>query len=518
MPGVLKTPKVASAGKRKSNATDKRPTKRVRSEEPESEAEEDLQTRIVRLGREIDESKKKYNNIPDIIKYLDVTQNHVNDALSAAVVLCRVFAKLRVVGDMTTTKQSSEVERARVQWLKETYLVYKRALLKLLSCSEIAPKAFELAMNTLKNEGMHATGGDSDYRFPDAFLHSLVATLLQDDVDDSLREEFGTNYAEEKNDIQYYTFIAIAKILKESPSGSISFDKTLDLLLTIESVVEKEDLEDEENFFITPPTRRNHALYSVSRHKGKSQEAWIALLAQPMDKTQRKRVLGLVAPSIAPWFIQPELLFDFLSDSYDVGRSTSLQALSGVFYLIQEKNLDYPSFYKKLYSLLNADLLHSRHRSPFFRLLDTFLASTHLPAVLVASFIKRLSRLLLCAPPAGVVIVVTWLYNILRKHPTCTFMIHREVRDPAKKHEIEQEGLLDPYDADEEDPMVTNAIQSSLWEVVALQSHYNPVVASIAKIISEQFTKQSYNIEDFLDHSYGSVSLYHFDNMTCDGC
>ncbi len=38
-----------------------------------------------------------------------------------------------------------------------------------------------------------------------------------------------------------------------------------------------------------------------------------------------------------------------------------------------------------------------------------------------------------------------------------------------------------------------------------LQSHYHPNVATIAKIISEQFTKQAYNLEDFLDHSYGSM-------------
>lgn len=199
---------------------------------------------------------------------------------------------------------------------------------------------------------------------------------------------------------------------------------------------------------------------------------------------------------------------DFLTDSYNSGGSTSLQALSGVFYLIQEKNLDYPDFYKKLYSLLDAGILHSKHRSRFFRLLDTFLASTHLPAVLVASFIKRLARLTLSAPPAGVVAVVPWIYNLLKKHPTCTFMIHREVRTKEAKETLEMEGMDDPFDSDEEDPMETNAIESSLWELVTLQTHYHPNVATLAKIISEQFTKHAYNLEDFLDHSYGSVGFH----------
>ncbi len=58
---------------------------------------------------------------------------------------------------------------------------------------------------------------------------------------------------------------------------------------------------------------------------------------------------------------------------------------------------------------------------------------------------------------------------------------------------------------EEPDPMETNAFDSSLWELYSLQSHYHPNVAALAKIISEQFTKQSYNLEDFLDHSYSTM-------------
>lgn len=201
--------------------------------------------------------------------------------------------------------------------------------------------------------------------------------------------------------------------------------------------------------------------------------------------------------TIEPWFNRPELLMDFLTDSYNVGGATSLLALSGLFYLIQEKNLDYPQFYPKLYSLLDADLLHSKHRSRFFRLMNTFLSSTHLPASLVASFIKRLSRLSLNAPPAAIVSVIPWVYNLFKLHPTCTFMLHREIPDA--------DGVDDPFDPSEPDPTLTNALESSLWELETLQSHYHPNVAAIARIISEQFTKQAYIVEDFLDHSYQSM-------------
>lgn len=281
-------------------------------------------------------------------------------------------------------------------------------------------------------------------------------------------------------------------------------DQAIGLLSAIESVPDTE--EELEDFYISASKKKSHAIHSLAAHKKHAQEAWLSLMRTEMAKERRKRILGLMTTSIAPWFIKPELLMDFLTDSYDTGGSISLLALSGVFYLIQERNLDYPSFYRKLYSLLDANILHSKHRSKFFRLLDTFLASTHLPAVLVASFIKRLSRLTLSAPPAGIVAVVPWIYNLLKRHPTCTFMIHREIREAGQREVLENEGMGDPFLADEPDPIMTNAIESSLWEIVMLQSHYHPNVATLAKIISEQFTKQAYNLEDFLDHSYGSVS------------
>ena len=200
---------------------------------------------------------------------------------------------------------------------------------------------------------------------------------------------------------------------------------------------------------------------------------------------------------------RPETLMDFLTDSYDVGGSTSLLALSGLFNLITTKNLDYPSFYPKLYSLIDADFLHSKHRSRFLRLLNTFLSSTRLPAALIASFIKRLSRRALFAPPAAIVAIVPYIYNLLKAHPTTTFMIHRPPRPPYT--ESTDNLGEDPFDMMETDPQKTPAIDSSLWELETLQSHYHPNVASLAGIISEQFTKQQYNIEDFLDHGYGSM-------------
>ncbi|TAQ83325.1 hypothetical protein B7494_g8349 [Chlorociboria aeruginascens] len=484
--------------KRKRVSSEKRSSKRARSES----SEEDAQAQILLLENEILESRKNYNNIATLIKILQTDDEGADQSIFTAVSLCRVFTRLMAMGDMSRDKKTSEKDVVVVQWLTERYSEYKTTLLLLLE-EDVTSSALTLCMRLMKSEGEHFRRGQ-DYIFPAVFLSDILQKLLKPECDESVRRGFSEMYVEEYDDVRYYTFDAIEKIIKNGQMKSTEiFDQAIQILTATESVPEsKEELED---FYIPAPKKKAHALFSLTQHKIRAQGAWLALMNMEMSKKQRKSVLTAMTKSIAPWFMKPEFLMDFLTDSYNAGGSTSLLALSGVFYLIQEKNLDYPSFYRKLYSLLDSEILYSKHRSRFFRLLDIFLASTHLPAVLVASFLKRLSRLSLNATPAGVVAVVPWIYNLLKKHPSCTFMIHRETKGAGAKEILENEGMDDPFNAHEQDPMETNAIDSCLWEIVMLQSHYHPNVATLAKIISEQFTKHAYNLEDFLDHSYGSM-------------
>ena len=85
-------------------------------------------------------------------------------------------------------------------------------------------------------------------------------------------------------------------------------------------------------------------------------------------------------------------------------------------------------------------------------------------------------------------------------------MIHR-ITTPTANEDINDSAPLgaDPYDMLEPDPMRTRALESSLWEMQTMTTHFHPNVATLAKILGEPFTKQLYNLEDFLDHSYGTV-------------
>lgn len=53
------------------------------------------------------------------------------------------------------------------------------------------------------------------------------------------------------------------------------------------------------------------------------------------------------------------------------------------------------------------------------------LSNSHLPAYLVAAFIKRLSRLALTAPPEALLMVIPFICNLFRRHPACRVLVHR---------------------------------------------------------------------------------------------
>ncbi|KAF9051298.1 CBF/Mak21 family-domain-containing protein [Panaeolus papilionaceus] len=246
----------------------------------------------------------------------------------------------------------------------------------------------------------------------------------------------------------------------------------------------------------------HQSLYSLNSHKAVFTRTWLMLLpclSVSADEETRKalatRALNLMHRSVLPHLTRPFLVMDWISSCVDMGGSVGLLALNALFVMIKGYNLDYPSFYTRLYAFLDRDVLHLKHRSRFFRLTELFLSSTHLPAALLASFIKRLSRLSLSAPPAAIVMVIPFTYNVLKRHPALMYMIHR----------VDVDGGNDPFLDTEPDPMNTQAIDSSLWELLSHSTHYHAPVSTMTKIFSEAFTKPNYGMEDFLDHTYNTL-------------
>lgn len=241
------------------------------------------------------------------------------------------------------------------------------------------------------------------------------------------------------------------------------------------------------------------AVHSVAAHTSAYTAAWEGVLAYPLEKGWERRVLaglhgerGILA-HMAP--SRRVIVADWLGNTVDRGGAHAMLAMNGLYVLMTAYNLDYPNFYTRLYGLLTPDMLHARYRARFFRLLEIFLSSPLLPAAIVASFIKRLARLALTAPPAGAVLVIPFTYNLFKKHPGTMPMLHR----------LDDGQNLDPYDAAEADPLKTKAIDGSVWELGAIRKHYLASIAVMAQVFEEQFTKPPFLLEDFLDHGYQTL-------------
>lgn len=156
-------------------------------------------------------------------------------------------------------------------------------------------------------------------------------------------------------------------------------------------------------------------------------------------------------------------------------------------------NREYPDFYKKLYSLLDPSIYHVKYRARFFHLADLFLSSSHLPAYLVAAFIKRLSRLALTAPPEALLMVIPFICNLFRRHPACKVLMHR----PNGPQDLSE----DPYIMEQEEPSESRALESSLWELQSLQNHYHPDVAQAAAILNQSLSEIEDDISGLLELS-----------------
>ena len=414
-------------------------------------------------------------------------------ALKIALSLCKKFPKRLGPLDQPSSQDNKPRQVPR---LGKLYTQYKNNLfLRLRS----AKPAVQIQFLRIAMTNLHLQCAASETNeWPSSDLKMLLETLIAAQNGEEVREIFVTEYVLVYRDLYYQTLMLLQDLMKQSTTSE-ELDNMGDILFGIQPPL-KSAAEPLPIFIDNLPSTKAASMTSKSILKAGERTFLVLLQSHTLSHDLRKELLKQSTSTILPWLSRPETLMDFFTDSYNFGGSTSLLALSGLFELMTKKNLDYPSFFPKLYSLLDGDLLHSKHRSRFLRLLKNFLSSSHLPATLVASFIKCLSRLCLYAPPAAIVAIIPLIYNLLKAHPAITFMIHRTQQLPA-------EDLIsgDVFSMSESDSQQTRAIDSSLWEIETLQSHAHPNVASVARIISEQFTKQRYNLEDFLDHSYASM-------------
>ncbi|MGH0140743.1 UNVERIFIED_CONTAM: hypothetical protein FKN15_072254 [Acipenser sinensis] len=337
---------------------------------------------------------------------------------------------------------------------------------------------------------------DEHYSFPRELLKSVVEHLLSLEKHMSLLISRFQEYLEFE-DIRYYVMASVnenvAKVMQKTKEALLPvYQKNVFALLSNINVPSKES--EMTNFQVKQEAKHEEwKAAKLKEHKRAFERMWLGFLKHKLPSSMYKKVLVILHDSILPHMSKPTLMIDFLTAAYDIGGAISLLALNGLFVLIHQHNLDYPDFYKKLYSLLEPSIFHVKYRARFFHLADLFLSSSHLPVYLVAAFAKRLSRLALTAPPQALLMVIPFICNLIRRHPSCRVLIHRPsaAEDPSE----------DPYIMEEEDPAKCCALESSLWELQSLQKHYHPNVAKAASVVNKPLCQQEVDINQLLEVS-----------------
>ncbi|XAR68096.1 hypothetical protein NMG60_11003106 [Bertholletia excelsa] len=265
----------------------------------------------------------------------------------------------------------------------------------------------------------------------------------------------------------------------------------------------------------------------VKKMKVKFTKAWLSFLRLPLPLDVYKEALVNLHQLVIPHLSNPILLCDFLTRSYDIGGVISVMALSSLYILMTQHGLEYPNFYEKLYALLMPSIFMAKHRAKFFELLDCCLKSPLLPAYLAAAFAKKLSRLSLAVPPSGALVIIALIHNLLRRHPSINCLVHRDndeepVRDDSRSRDtgedndsctstemLRKEPVTDHFNNEENNPLKTNAMRSSLWEIDTLRHHYCPPVSRFVLSLENDLTVRSKTaevaIKDFCSGSYATI-------------
>ncbi|ODV83981.1 hypothetical protein CANARDRAFT_213866 [[Candida] arabinofermentans NRRL YB-2248] len=492
---------------------------------------------IKSIHSKINESSKNYNNIVQLLKQYDliipIYNNCSNDqdvdlkSRFLSLTLYKIFSKLISSNKLKVSFGASNELKLVCKWLKAKYDDFKTQLFKIINIKSVDDEnddeneglyslkidSLDLLMKLLNLESQYFSPNENEPYFANLTYKKILINLLKTGelkqilkhdatINNYLLLEFQESYFNKYWDLKYFMFNELQDIINSLDNDTdkqllVSNVLTLLKSKSIYNITEIDEITSN-NYTSNPPLK---TISNITQFNSNFEKSILKLINLPLLSNQYKSILLILHKRIIPFFNNPTNLMDFLTDSYNIGFklndiSISILSLNGLWELINNYNLNYPEFFIKLYAILTPDLLHLNYKSRFLRLLDIFMTSTHLSSSIVASFIKKFSKLSLTAPPSGIVCIIPFIYNLMKRHPTCMLLIH-STSDP-----LNDANYIDPFNDLEHDPSLTNAINSSIWELQSQIQHYHPNVSSLAKIITQPFNKYNYNIEDFLDWNY----------------
>ncbi|XP_071672050.1 nucleolar complex protein 4 homolog isoform X2 [Patagioenas fasciata] len=348
-------------------------------------------------------------------------------------------------------------------WMRHRYNECVESLAELLGHDAFPVKEMALCtlMKFVELEAKHPLikpEWKGSLTFPRKLLKVVVDGLLPVNEDASLLISRFQEYME-YDDIRYFVIKAvtesIGQVMQKTKERPLPFyQQNVFSLISPINMPNKES--DMVKFLVKQDNWEELKVSKLQAHKQAFEKMWLSFLKHKLPTGLYKKVLVILHDSILPYMNEPTLMIDFLTVAYGIGGAISLLALNGLFILIHQHNL-------------------------------------HLPAYLVAAFLKRLSRLALTAPPEALLMILPFICNLFRRHPACRVLVHR----PDGPRDVSE----DPYVMEEEEPSESRALESCLWEIQTLQNHYHPEVAKAAAVLSRALSELEDDISGLLELS-----------------
>jgi U3 small nucleolar RNA-associated protein 19 len=441
-----------------------------------SKPENPVATEIKAKAGEFLADRKNANSLIDIIGHLDGSE-------PASVALAAIEAIKRIVNALVQKNQikqpsdaideeSTEMKYRRWLWERIDSSLTRIAELMFHSKSSVSSLAVVTLVNILQTQNFSVEQPKAWDKEGQRILNLIVLSFCSNTHSSKVPfgrfEEF-LMYGDVCLHFISLMDKIVAKVAKKEKASPVFVDNALNIL-------ESFPLPDAEKLKSGPNLLDKNVSTNFERIKRHYGSIWTNLVKCKFNVQQYKRSLIMLNEKVIPLLEKPILLADFLLGSFSVGGAISVLALSGVYTLISKYNLDYPDFYAKLYSLFQVEIFHVKYKARFFHLSDIFLASTHLPQTLVASFVKRIARMSLQAPADCLPLCIRFIYNLIHRHPGLKFLL-----DAPERSDL----TSDPFLATESNPNSTKAMESSLWEIQTLTSHILPEVSYAAKELYE---------------------------------
>lgn len=422
------------------------------------------------------------------------------------------FEAAAAAGDSVESRRAQALKAYR-EWLEEKYKRFVSLLCEQLCNSDALPALRLLALDSLMllaaAEVRYARPGRGLYHAALGATSGALAQLLGRVVSSgsslpaTVLHRFRDAHAQ-KLDVAYYLMRHVKCLAKPNSEKAASSPARAERLLELMMLVTPpaSDVAPAEAQFLVSPrddagsepeqwSTTARSLLQRQRHQKEFCDAWRALLKLPLPGRAYRRVLITLPEGILPYVPKPLRFCDLLSDGYSRGGLEALLSLKGLFVLMHKHNLEYPQFYRQLYTLVRPSALCGAYRERFALELDLFLSSSGLPAYVSAAFAKRLGRLALGVPPNGAALACGIVYNLLLRQQPVRLLVHKAADGGVAAFPIGADSFVE----DEDDPRLTGALDSCLWEIDTLRHHYCPTVSSIAKMFAKPFSQTTRKVE-----------------------